>query len=73
MQRDSDILHEPGDPKFQGGRIYSMLDMMGATATCDKCGRWQRIDALINLKEKAAEKGWTERAGQDLCPICSSS
>jgi hypothetical protein len=72
VKRDSDILHDKNDPHLQGGRLYSMLDLMGATMTCDLCGRWQRLDTLFDFDKCAAEKGWVKRNEQDLCRICAT-
>lgn len=74
LKRDSDTLHEPGEPRLEGGRIYSLLDLMGATITCDQCGRWQRLESLdeTDARDKATAMGWAQRENRDLCRICVS-
>lgn len=66
-------LHEKHEPRFASGKLYSMLDLMGATATCDFCGCWQRLPTLIesHMAEEAAKLGWTQRDGKDACPNCA--
>lgn len=68
-------LHEKHDSRFERGKIYNALEMMGGMATCDNCGRWQRMPTLSESKlvEMAKEKGWTKVGEKDLCPICSTA
>jgi hypothetical protein len=73
MKKDSDILHEPNEPRLQSGRLYSMLDLIGTTVTCDECQRWQRLDAVVDLAANAASKGWSRIGERDLCPICTKA
>lgn len=73
--KDSDTLHGPNEPKLQGGRLYSMLDLMGPQITCDLCGSWQRLSAITvdDARKDAAAKGWVEREGKDLCRNCAQA
>lgn len=75
MKRDDEILHEKSDPRLQGGRLYSMLDILGPEIVCDECGRWQRLSAILesDAREDANRKGWAIVDGRDLCPICTKS
>ena len=72
-ERDSAILHDKDDGAFRPGRLYSMLDLLGASITCDFCGRWQRLDALdsATAMKNAEQKGWTKRDDKDCCRICT--
>jgi hypothetical protein len=65
-------LHHKGEPLMPPGHLYSMLDIMGGTVTCDRCGNWQRLPVLSPADAPSAmtELGWKQEAGQDLCPKC---
>lgn len=68
---DNTTLHEKDEPRMKG--LMSMMDIMGPSITCDRCGRWQRLGALTesDARKQAIECGWVEQGGQDLCRICS--
>lgn len=69
-------LHEPGDPPdsgtpFASGQLVSMLELvLGGTAHCDRCKRWQRYDSQDRLRSC----GWSlgGEGGEDLCPKCAA-
>jgi hypothetical protein len=69
-----DKLHRRGEPFLPTGQLISMLDVMGASVTCDRCGNWQRLQTLsLDEARKTSEaRGWTLSDGKDLCPECSA-
>ena len=74
---DYDVLHESSEPRgpmFQGGRMYSLLDILGGgVIVCDMCGKWQRFAVLgpSFVKEEMEKKGWAvQTEGKDICPVC---
>lgn len=67
-------LHQKDEPLLPAGHLYSMLDLMGAVATCDNCEAWQRIPALSpeTAYKEAAALGWKRTDdGKDFCPHCN--
>ena len=68
-------LHNAGDPLVPAGVRLSQEELFGPRATCDACGRWQRFGVVPTQTTAAqmAAAGWTNRAGRDLCPVCSGS
>lgn len=70
-----DRLHDKHEPRLQSGKLYSLLDIMGATITCDECGAWQNLPALheVFAVEEARKRGWQTGDGKpDLCKHCLS-
>lgn len=65
-------LHSKEEPLMRGGSMYSLLDLMGATIHCDRCGAWQRLPTITTMgcDRLAAERGWS-RGESDLCPNCA--
>jgi hypothetical protein len=65
-------LHRKGESRMPSGHLYSMLDLMGATVTCDRCGNWQRLPILIpeDALDAMKQLGWNVCDGRDICPEC---
>jgi len=72
------ILHESHDrpePMFRGGKLYSLLDILGGgRVVCDKCQRWQSFSAITpeHAREELTKSGWRFTDGQDICPRCAA-
>lgn len=69
---EADRLHERGEPFFRSGALFSLLDIMGLIATCDSCGRWQRVAALTeqSARDELPRLGWRVVDGKEICPVC---
>jgi hypothetical protein len=66
-----------GDMKFEPYKLYSLLDILGASVVCDGCET--ETDKTLTPEmafRKAEESGWQLRSasgGKDLCPRCKKA
>jgi hypothetical protein len=65
-------LHAKSEPLLRPGKLFSLLDLMGARLECDQCGNWESLPALDEKEAKrlSRQSGWRRRRGKDLCPAC---
>lgn len=56
--------------RFQAGKLYSMLDLLGARFVCDSCEAESKSHLTPErAKESAEQNGWVI-GEKDLCPKC---
>lgn len=58
--------------KFESGKLYSLLDILGGCVVCDDCGKESDSHLTPEMAlSKAKSEGWLLDAEKHFCPDCA--